>query len=108
MHKNFLYAFRGIKKGFNEGPIIKIIFALGFIAQISALILHFSLLKLLIITLGMAISLCLEMINSAIEAVVDATKIQNKDTEDAKDISSGSVLLFGIFSIFIGIMIFYI
>lgn len=108
MLSNFKYAVIGIKKAFNEGPIIKIIATLGFLTQIIALILHFSILKIMIITLGIAISLCLEMMNSALESVVDATKIYNEHTRDAKDMGSGSVLLFGIFSLFIGIMLFYI
>lgn len=48
------------------------------------------------------------MQNSALEAVVNSTKIYNKLTEDAKDISSGSVLIFGIFAVFVGIVLFFI
>lgn len=107
IHKNFKFAFVGIIKGFNEGPIIKFITLLGIIGIILGFILKFTLVKFIIIIFGIAVALALELMNSAIESVVDATKKYNKHTEDAKDMSSGSVLLFGIFAVFIAIMMLF-
>lgn len=106
LHKNFKYALIGIKKAFLEGPIIKIITMFGAIAITSALLLHFPVWKMLIIIFGWIIGISFEMMNSALESVVDATKIYNQKTEDAKDMGSGSVLFYAIGSVIVGILLF--
>lgn len=104
---NFKYAFKGVLKAYKEGPIIKIISVLAIIGYIIAFILKFTIIKYAIMTLGVGIAIALETMNSALESVVDATKKYNNLTEDAKDMGSGSVLIFGIFSAFVALMLIF-
>lgn len=105
--KNFVYAFRGIRKGISEGPIIKIIVYLSVIALIVGFICNFSHIKFAILFLGIGLSISLEFMNSALEATIDSHSKKTKKFEDAKDISSGSVLIFGIFSLFVAYMLIF-
>lgn len=103
--KNFKFAFKGIKKAWKEGPIIKIIVFLDIIALTYSYIMSFSAIKWAIVILGITLSIVIEMFNSALEYAIDATKIVNKKMEIAKDIGSGAVLFFGIMSILIAIVL---
>lgn len=105
--KNFIYALRGIKKGLSEGPIIIYIIILSIFGLLLGWYLKFNHIKFAILIMGIGLSIALEFMNSAIESTIDAHETRQEKFEDAKDISSGSVLIFGIFSIFVGLMLIF-
>lgn len=80
---------------------------LAIISLIMAYILKVSTIEFIIIILVITLVLILEMINTAIETVVDlCTKEYHPLAKRAKDISAGAVLIVCIASLIIGIIIF--
>lgn len=104
---SFLCAFKGIKYVllFERNMIIHIavtvcVILAGFYFQVSGLEWC-----ILLITIAMVIGL--EMMNTAIEAVVDLiTKERHPLAKRAKDVAAGAVLIAAIAAVFIGCIIF--
>lgn len=106
--KSFGYAEEGIRYAFYHEQNIIVMFAMGIIAIVMGLIFNISYLERLVIILLIAMILSLEMMNTAIEAVVnlhDGEK-RSKYGKVAKDCASGAVALASIFAFLIGLIIF--
>ena len=105
--KSFKFAIEGIKKTIKTEMTFRvmlvallIVVALGFLLCINAI-------QWSIILICCAGVLALEMINTAIEALVDLiTDDHHELAEKVKDISAGLVLIFSIFATIIGLIIF--
>lgn len=81
--------------------------ALGIIALILSYILKIDKIEFIIILTMICLVLTTEIINTAIERVVDlVTKEYHELARIAKDVSAGSVLVTSIFALIIGIIIF--
>lgn len=64
--------------------------------------------ELAMLIFAIALVIVAEMINTAIEAAIDAVvKEYNPQAGAAKDIAAGAVLLAAVFSVIIGLLIFY-
>lgn len=104
--KSFTYAFAGIRAASKEQN-----FRFHLLAALAVIILAFitgiSALEWLVLVLIMALVLSLEMINSAIERVVDLTTTEiHPLAKLAKDLAAGAVLIAALASVVIGLIIF--
>lgn len=106
--KSFTYAFEGIKYSFYHEQNIIVMLFLGIIAIVMGFIFKIGYMEKLTIILLIAIILPLELINTAIEAVVDLHDGDKKSKygKVAKDSASAALLVASLFALVIGIIIF--
>lgn len=105
--KSFGYAFRGIISAVKSERNMKIhvviallVIGFGFYFSLSGI-------EWLFITLAICGTITLEMVNSSIERAVDlATDQIHPLAKEAKDFAAGAVLIYAIFSVIIGFIIF--
>lgn len=107
LFKSFKFAFDGIKVGIERGRNFRIQVTLGVLASILAVILKFNPIEWTILIITIASVIILELMNTAIEAIVDmvSPQIQEK-AKIAKDVAAASVLISSVASILIGIFLF--
>lgn len=104
---SFKYSFEGIKYAFYNEVNIFVMMLAGIIAIFLGILLKLSYVECLVIILLIGVILSLELINTAIEAVVDLyTKEKNPLAKVAKDCASGAVSVMSVFAIILGIMIY--
>lgn len=106
--KSFKYSGEGIKYCFyHEQNIIVMLFA-GIVAIILGLVLKVSYMERLVILLLIGMVLALELVNTAIEAVVNLHDGDKRSHygKVAKDCASGAVSVISIFAFIIGVLIF--
>lgn len=106
--KSFGFAYEGIRYAFYHEQNIIVMFVAGIIAIIMGLAFNISYMERLTIILLIGIILPLELMNTAIEAVVnlhDGNK-KSKYGKIAKDCASGAVAIASIFAFIIGLIIF--
>ena len=105
--KSFQFAFSGLETAFRKGRNFRIQIFLGIASIILGVILGISSFEWLSLILIAASVLVLELINTAIESIVNivSPEIQN-EAKIAKDVSAASVLVASIAAVFIGIVIF--
>ena len=106
--KSFGYAKEGIRYAFYHEQNIIVMFIMGILAIILGLLLNISYLERLVIILLIGQILALELINTAIEAVVnlhDGDK-KSKYGKVAKDCASGAVAVASIFAFIVGLIVF--
>ena len=106
LFKSFGYAFKGIKVALSQRNLkihvccAAIVIALGFFFQITTI-------EWCIISLCVGLVIALEMINTAIEYVVDLVSPQfSEKAGKIKDIAAGAVLVGSISALLCGILIF--
>ena len=105
--KSFKFAIEGIKKTFITEPNFRIMLVFLFIVIILGIIFGITFTQWAILLICSAGVLSLEMINTALEALVDMiTDGHHPLAEKVKDISAGLVLVFSIFSVAVGLIIF--
>ena len=105
---SFKYAFNGVRYAFYHEKNIIVMFIMGIIAIIMGLICNISYIERLVIILLIGMILSLELLNTAIEAVVnlhDGEK-RSKYGKIAKDCASGAVAIASIFAFIIGLIVF--
>jgi len=107
LSNNSRFAFDGLKVAFINGRNFRIEVFAGIAAIILGLILRLDPFEWLDLTLVIASVLILELINTAIEAIVDmvSPEIQPK-AKIAKDVAAASVLVASIAAVFIGVFLF--
>lgn len=106
--KSFGYSGEGIKYAFYHEQNIIFMFIMGIIAIVLALVLNITYTERLVVLLLTGMILSLELVNTAIEAVVnlhDGDK-KSKYGKVAKDCASGAVSIACIFALIIGLLIF--
>lgn len=105
--KSFGYAFEGIKTEFKKGRNFRIQVFMGVLATATGVILNISPEEWFDLIIVIASVLILELVNTAIEAMVDIISPEiNPRAKIAKDVSAGAVLVASIAAIFIGLLIF--
>jgi diacylglycerol kinase len=107
LFKSFKFAFDGITTEFKKGRNFRIQIFAAIAAIVLGFILKISTFEWLDLTLVIASVLILELINTAIEQIVDmvSPEIQEK-AKIAKDVSAGAVLVASIAAVFIGAFLF--
>jgi diacylglycerol kinase (ATP) len=104
---SFRYAFHGIKSGLRRQYNFWIQSAIAVLIIIAGFFLSISNIEWIVLLLTIALVLSLEMINTAIESLVDlVSKDHNPEAGRVKDIAAGAVLLAAIFAVIIGLIIF--
>lgn len=102
-----VHATNGIKYAFKNERNLKIQIVFAVFVIIAAIVLPLSVSEILILGLTIGIVLLAEMMNTAIEIVLDLyTEKYDEKVKIAKDVSSGAVLIIAIMSVIIGCIIF--
>lgn len=105
--KSFEYAFEGIDYALNNDQNLVIHFIVAALVIIASIFLKVSPYEMGILGITILVVIATEMINSAIEKMVDLiTKEHREEARIAKDVSAGMVLLTAIGSVVIGVLIF--
>jgi len=105
--KSFKYAFEGIHYAFKNDQNLLIHLLVAFLVINVSIALRVSPFEMGILGLTMMMVITSEMINSAIEKMVDLiTKEHRQEAKIAKDVSAGMVLLTAIAAVIIGTLIF--
>lgn len=103
----FVYALRGWKKAVKGEKNLKIDCAIAVIVIILGILLKINTGEWIICILLIGLVLSAELMNTAIETVVDMyTRKRNVLAEKAKDIAAGSVLIIAVTAAIIGLIIF--
>lgn len=106
--ESFLYAISGILYAFKTQRNIKIHFVAAALAFYSSFLLKLNKTELLILSLTIVQVLTAEMINTAVETVVDMfTQEYHPLAKVAKNVAAGAVLLSAINAVVVGYLIFY-
>ena len=106
LFKSFGYAYNGIRSALSEQNM-RIHFISAITVIIAGLLTGLAINEWLIIILVITLVIGAEMINSAIESVVDLSSPEiHPLAKQAKDIAAGAVLVFAIASVIIGLLIF--
>jgi undecaprenol kinase len=107
-HLAFKCAINGIKLAFVTQPNLRFDLTVFVLVNIAAIIYSISLVEYIIILLISAIAICMEMMNTAVEALGDEISKGefSKLVGVAKDIAGGAVLISDIFAVVIGLIIF--
>ncbi len=106
LFKSFIYAFQGICTAFlQQNMKVHVICAISVL--IAGFVTGLSLIEWSILVIVIAAVISIEMINTAIEAIVDlASPTYHPLAKVAKDVAAGSVLVFAVASVIIGGLIF--
>lgn len=105
--KSFSFAIEGLKTAFKEEPNFKIHVVIGLVALILAFFLKFSATEWLILLFTIGLVFILELINTALESIVNLVSPEIKDeAKTAKDVAASAVLISAILSILVGIILF--
>ncbi|MCF6137963.1 diacylglycerol kinase family protein [Pseudalkalibacillus berkeleyi] len=105
--KSFLYAIEGVIDGGRNERNFKIHIVFAILTVSFAFLLNFSLTKWFILLLTIGIMLALELMNSAVERTVDLiTEDYHPLAKQAKDLAAGSVFIFSVIAVIIGILLF--
>lgn len=105
--KSFLYAFQGILTAVRAERNMKIHVCMTVIVLLVGLWLRLSAVEWLFILLAICGVIALELINTAIERVVDlVTGEYHPLAKQAKDTAAGAVLVYAFLSVVIGLIIF--
>jgi len=106
--ESFFYAISGILYAFKTQRNIKIHFMVAILIIIISVLLKLNTIELLIVFLTIAMVLTAEMINTAIEAVVDMfTHEYHLLARVAKNVAAGAVLISALNAVIVGYLIFY-
>jgi len=104
---SFKYAFSGLKYGIINTKNLHIDFVIALLVIICGFIFQICLIEWLIILLCFAIVMSLELMNTAIETVVDLASPEiHPLAKIGKDVAAGAVLMSAIISAIIGLIIF--
>lgn len=104
---SFKYAFNGLIDAYRTEQSVWIYIPVSLLVILAGFLLKISTFEWLIIILILGIILSLELINTALEAVVDlATEKYHPLAKKAKDTVSAAVLVFAVASVIIGLIIF--
>lgn len=105
--RSFHYAIQGIAYTLEHNFNAQVHFTLAIIVIIASLLLHVTPFEMGILGVLILLVISTEMINSAIEQMVDLiTKEHRAEAKIAKDVAAGMVLLNAVGSAIVGILIF--
>lgn len=105
--KSFGYAFEGILTGIRKERNMRIHTAAMILVVLAGTILGLSAVEWCICLILFGLVMALELVNTAVEAVVDLVTEEKKPlAKTAKDTAAGAVLIAAIASVIIGLLIF--
>lgn len=105
--KSFSYAIAGLKEAFQKEPNLRIHVLIALLVIVAAIFLEFSLTEWAILLITVFLVISLELVNTAIESLVNLVSPEIKEeAKIAKDISASVVLLGAFLSIIVGLILF--
>ncbi len=105
--KSFKHALDGIKHVLDNDQNLAIHLVVALLVIIASILLRVTPFEMAILGLTMVVDVSAEMVNSAIEKMVDLITSDHKvEAKVAKDVAAGMVLLTAIGAIIIGVLIF--
>lgn len=105
--KSFLYAGEGLKTALKQEPNLRVHIAIAIIVLFLAILLGFNVFEWLLLLFAISLVIILELVNTAIESLVDIVSPEVKDkAKIAKDVSAASVFVAALVSIMVGIILF--
>lgn len=105
--KSFGYAGNGVREAFKSEPNFRIHTILGAISIVFAFLFQFSTTKFALLILTITLVIILELINTAIEKVVDKISPHYSPlAKIAKDVSAAAVLISAFAAILVGLLLF--
>lgn len=103
----FGFAVEGVRHALNRDQNLRIHFFVGFLVILASLFFRVNPFEMGILGVMILLVIVTEMINTAIENMVDLiTKEYHVEAKIAKDVSSGMVLITAVGSVFVGVLIF--
>lgn len=107
LNDSFKFAFEGLSYSIKDNQNIKLHLIFGVLVLIFGLLLGLTRYELFGVGLLIVLVISAEMINTAIEEVVDLLVNEHKkEAKTAKDVSAGMVLLISLFASIVGLFIF--
>ena len=104
---SFKYAFEGFLYGFRTATNLLVDILIAIIVMIFGLLLNLSSIEWIAVVLCFGLVISLELMNSAVEEVVDMiTKENDIKAKRAKDLAAGAVLFGAIMTAVVGLIIF--
>jgi diacylglycerol kinase len=104
---SFTHAIEGVRYAFTHDQNLRIHFIAAIVVIIASIFFKVSAFEMGILGVMILLVICAEMINSAIEKMVDLITMEHrKEAKIAKDVSAGMVLLTAIGSVIVGVLIF--
>lgn len=104
---SFRYALDGLSYSFKYNQNIKIHIIIAFVVMLVGLLLGLSKIELLTIAIMIVLVISSEMINTAIEEVINLLVNEHSlEAKIAKDVSAGMVLLVSVFAVVVGVFVF--
>lgn len=105
--QSFVYAIKGIMASFADQRNLKVQFMIAVITVGAGFYFHITPMEWCIILFTIALVIGLEMMNSAVESLVDlVTREYNPLAGKVKDIAAGAVLFASTLAVVIGVLIF--
>lgn len=105
--KSFSYAADGWRFAIKKDQNLRIHLVIGAVVVILGLLMHLSILEVSILVAMVVIVIAAELMNSAIEKVIDLITTEHReDARFAKDVSSAMVLTAAIGSVIVGLLVF--
>lgn len=101
------YAFDGLKYAYKNEQSMTVHIVVTILVIMFGFIFEISSYEWIIVVLCIGIMMCVELVNTSIEAVVDlVTKKYDEKAEIAKDVAAAVSVMFSITSIIVGLIIF--
>lgn len=105
--RSFRHAFSGVHTTIRNEPNFRIHLTAGTIALIGGVVFKFSLLEWIILLFTICFVLILELVNSAMEALVDLVSPEiHEKAKVAKDATAGAVVLSAGLAVIVGVLLF--
>ena len=105
---SFHYAFAGIMYAVRTQPNMRVHLAISALVLIAMLVLRLERIYVIAIVMMIALVLALELLNTAIESVVDLLTVAHHPlAKTAKDAAAGAVLIASIGAVIVGYLAFY-
>ena len=107
LQRSFLFACQGVREAVRTERNIRIHLAMALVVILFGWYFSLNAMEWLFILAAIAGTITLELVNSAIERVVDlATDQIHPLAKQAKDMAAGAVFIYALFSIVVGLIIF--
>ena len=105
--KSFIYALNGIRVSWRDQRNLKIQSIIALLTAAAGIYFDITLTEWCLVLSAIGFVLALEMVNSAIEGLVDlVTREYNELAGKVKDIAAGAVLLASVIAVIIGVLVF--
>lgn len=105
--RSFRYALNGIRASWLEQRNLKVQTTVALLTIGAGFYFGIAVLEWCMVLFAIGLVICLEMVNSAIESLVDlVTRERSRLAGKVKDVAAGAVLLASIIAVIIGVLVF--